>query len=197
MASAVSIASPRTPNDCAIDESFSFRPADPRASTPPLPVRVLRGGEEAIASGHDLLASAMACRLATPGHMYSSDAQQARDVEKKSQILLGLLHETREVWERVLSEQMSLDAGTDAVYTIFQVAFRSYLAMYPGSPDIRVLGMADIDIDSVVGRQGVEHLRAYTAGFIDDGNPITEELQLPGTYRELIAQYAASLYTFR
>ena len=161
---------------------------------PPLPVRVLQDGKESVASGHDLLASAISVRLAAPSSQFSED-MQTKDVRQKTDILVLLHCSIFEVWENFMTQAISYEQACERVYGVYQTAFRAYMALYPGSPDLRILHMDDVDADSTVARQARDHLLAFSAGFVDDSvhSMTCEDHE---KYRDTVGKYAATLYTF-
>ena len=116
-----------------------------------MPLCVVRGGDEAFCSSHDLLGSAVAVQMC-------SGAQDgaAATVAAKAAVLQRL---QRDVFALVEREGDSDDAVARG-YLRFQAGFREYMAFYPGSVDLRFRALGDVDPRSAVCTQAAAHLRA-------------------------------------
>ena len=145
---------------------------------PPLPVVARRGDEENVASGHDLLSQAIACNLIHPQHAHASEAQAIQ--ERKMEILKGL------------HAEVSRASSTEVAYAAYGTAFRAYMALYPGSPDLRIWPMDKVDGAGAIMHQGRAHLAAH-AVLVSPDNDIAAVQPLCTSYYELVTAYAASL----
>lgn len=160
---------------------------------PPMPFRVLKGEDalDAYGSTHDLLAQALV-----------SEQVQGRPApeninEKKMQILKDLQKEIFGLWEvRVCSDTSKT---VEACYEAFARHFRNFMKLFPGSADIRIATMEDVDKKSTVWNQAYEHMRARLSNTV----PIGEEavvlpisLNKSSSYKQIVAAYAAELHSY-
>jgi hypothetical protein len=118
---------------------------------PPMPLCVVRGGDEAFCSSHDLLGSAVAVQMC-------SGAQDgaAATVAAKAAVLQRLQRDVFALVEREGDGDEAVARG----YVRFQAGFREYMAFYPGSVDLRFRALGDVDPRSAVCTQAAAHLRA-------------------------------------
>lgn len=160
---------------------------------PPLPLLALKGEDarETHASTHDLLAQALVSEQVR-GQQGLGDVS-----ERKLEILKQLQAEVHGLWEvRVRSDTAPT---VDACYEAFQRHFRAFMALFPGSPDLRFGKMADVDRGSTVWMQTHQHLQARLSNTVGVGE---EALVLPvradasASYANLIAAYAAELHSY-
>ena len=145
---------------------------------PPLPIVARRGDDDNVASGHDLLSQAIACNLIRPEKKGVLDAQAIQ--ERKMHIL------------QTLHGEVSESYTTESAYAAYGRAFRAYMALYPGSPDLRIWPMERVDRTGAIMDQGKQHLAAH-AVLVTSNNEIAAVKPQCETYRELIEAYAASL----
>lgn len=119
---------------------------------PPLPVMASRGenATESIASSHDILLSAIATQMMNT--QLSSNAIELLN-ERKRNILSNLYIDLSQVWSQTGSKRALLDC-----YDIIASSFRAYLALYPGSPDLRILPIDAVLQGELPHTQGLEHL---------------------------------------
>ena len=156
---------------------------------PPLPIRALRGedNEDSFCSSHDLLARAIACNLRDG----SSNGEEVQ--KRKQQILLDLNTRIVAVWQ---DKEFTQAERVAMGYTIFADIFRQYFALYPGSFDLRVMPIQDVDPKSVVFQQAVEHLKAQNV-FITDDDEVVKFSKTYYAYDDIIHAYMYNLWKDR
>ena len=162
---------------------------------PPLPVACLRSTEknDAFASGHDLLSSAISAMVVGTGQRAGFDSVAVRD--EKQALLIALNDDIAGVWRG--RDRADDRAAVDACYEVFCRSYRAYMRCYPGSADLRILPMADVGADSTLVRQAVEHLdaRSTTFGAGDDVLVCRVPASAKGSYRALVRLYAMDLFS--
>ena len=160
---------------------------------PPLPVACLRSTEknDAFASGHDLLSSAISAMVVGTDQKAGFDSVAIRDT--KQALLIALNDDVAAAWRA--RDRADDSAAVDACYDIFCRSYRAYMACYPGSADLRILPMADVGADSTLVRQAVEHLdaRSTTFGAGDDVIVCRVPESAKRSYRALLRLYALDL----
>lgn len=123
---------------------------------PPLPVLASRGenAEESVASSHDIMLSAIAAHL-----LDTKISTRAIELlhDRKCAILDNLRLDLRNEWSQTGSRQ-----ALERCYGIIAASFRSYLALYPGSPDLRILPLDSVIRGEIQHQQGLQHLRNGT-----------------------------------
>ena len=141
------------------------------------------------ASGHDILSSAIVCMAMGAG------SAPAHVQTRKEHILLALNETLAGLWSEFLATDAGVAADSDEdvisrCYLVYCSSFREYMRCYPGSPDLRIMDIQDVDIDSTVHAQCVAHLQARASMFGDEGGA-------PGArvgYRGLLRAYVESMY---
>lgn len=120
---------------------------------PPLPVVAGRGecAVESVASSHDILLSAISAQLVNT-QLASTTVKLLHD--RKCDILHNLHLDLSQAWDKNGSRKALLRC-----YDIIRASFRSYLALYPGSPDLRLLPADSVVKNDLVHRQGLQHLQ--------------------------------------
>lgn len=167
---------------------------------PPMPLVSLKGEkgefEETCASSHDLLNRVIAV------HAMEQKWEQdlAADLRKKQTVLFKM-HEA--ICSVVRQESASgVDIPVHALvqdpdlletcYTIFQKAFREYMATYCMTHnDVRIAPMDVVGKDHVIIQQGKEHIHAIEQGF-DDGR-VRPDLSNVTSYKHIVALYVEML----
>jgi len=147
---------------------------------PALPVVCGRGEgsayEEAVASSHDILANSIRFSVLHAGNFSIAALEAARDA--KEALLLALHADicavARPAQAVPHARQALSDGQIEACYGLFCAAARAYQAHYPGSPDLRVLGMASVCRSDLVHAQTLAHVRAREGMFEprDDCEPL-------------------------
>lgn len=162
---------------------------------PPLPVVASRGDSgEGTASSHDLLSSAVGCALVQP---FEHSGDRFDVIQLKMQILQNLhmdVSKANDTWIKCTaakSDPIGASMAVQSAYSAFCTHFRSYMRLYPGSPDLRIRNLCDVCPDSPLIQQGREHLRAQLANI--DGLDIVVPDPKPNSYTELVRMYMHSL----
>ena len=112
-------------------------------------------------SSHDLLSRAVSCNLMSG--LSDGEAIQVR----KQNILLALNTQVTDVWK---ARRVPEAERIQRCYEIYSDALRQYMALYPGSPDLRVLPMDTVDKSSIIFQQALDHLKAQSIYIADDGS---------------------------
>ena len=155
-------------------------------SIPALPVVCARGESssyvESIASSHDLLAEGIRFQMLHAHNFPLAALEKSRDA--KEALLLDL-HANIAVVVGPDPHAIS-DEQVDTCYGLFCAAARNYQAQYPGSPDMRIMGMDSVCRSDLVHAQTLEHLRARDSMFEpgEDSEPLA--IGALSSYRELI-----------
>lgn len=164
---------------------------------PPLPIVCLRSDSclESFASGHDLLSSAIAAMIVGNDNI-SPHYTSVEMKEKKEGILIKLNDDIADTWRRrVPSSKESEQLAVEECYTILCSSFRNYMSCYPGSPDLRMMQMNDVDGSTTIVKQAVEHLDARTITFVDED---VVRCKIPvgarSNYQKLIKFYISDIY---
>jgi len=145
------------------------------------------------ASGHDILSSAiMSSALKCEGSAPLSDKMMQ---ERKQGILLELNQTVSGLWKCYLENEggctEKFEEDTIAqCYLAYCAGFRQYMRCYPGSPDLRIMDLEDVDINSAVHLQSVAHLNARAKMFGDTGESVGPRVGYAG----LLKEYVQSLY---
>ena len=147
---------------------------------PPLPVVGGAGTEarEAILSGHDLLTSAVCVSLSTPQNLSLAAAQNIQQM--KMAIVSKLFVDIRK------------SPTTDAAYQTYCAAFRQYMSLYPGSPDLRFWPMQHVDGANNIIEQGRQHIVAQSVVISDIDEVASKELHIT-TYTDMIKAYVQGM----
>lgn len=147
---------------------------------PPLPVVGGAGTEarEAILSGHDLLTSAVCVSLSTPQNLSLAAAQNIQQM--KMAIVSKLFVDIRK------------SPTTDAAYQTYCTAFRQYMSLYPGSPDLRFWPMQHVDGANNIIEQGRQHIVAQSVVISDIDEVTSKELHIT-TYTDMIKAYVQGM----
>ena len=146
------------------------------------------------ASGHDILSSAIVCMALGAG------SASAHVQTRKEQILLGLNETLAGLWSEFLATKAggAADRDEDVIsrcYLVYCSSFREYMRCYPGSPDLRIMEIHDVDIDSTVHAQCVAHLQARASMFGDEGGAPGARVGYSGLLRAYVeSMYAESRY---
>ena len=150
------------------------------------------------ASGHDILSSAiMSSALKCDGSPSLSDKPLQ---ERKKDILLELNQTVSELWKYYLENEggctQKCEEDTLAqCYLAYCACFRKYMRCYPGSPDLRIMDLEVVDINSTVHVQCVAHLNARAKMFGDTCEPVAPFLSYAGLLKEYVQSlYGESLY---
>jgi len=153
---------------------------------PSLPVVCGKGqGNEyvdSVASSHDLLAEGIRFQVLHAANCSVAALEASRDV--KETLLLELQADIAVVVGHV--PHAISDAQVDACYALFCTAARNYQAQYPGSPDMRMMGMDSVCRSDLVHEQTLAHLRAREGMFEPDEGDAPLACGALSTYRELI-----------
>jgi len=147
---------------------------------PPLPVVGGAGTEarEAILSGHDLLTSAVCVSLSTPQNLSLAAAQNIQQM--KMAIVSKLFVDIRK------------SPTTDDAYQTYCTAFRQYMSLYPGSPDLRFWPMQHVDGANNIIEQGRQHIVAQSVVISDIDEVTSKELHIT-TYTDMIKAYVQGM----
>lgn len=162
---------------------------------PPLPIVAIKGDDTtAIANGHDLLSSAIACSLVQP--MYSANSTDVQ--ANKMQILHDLYEDISKAYKIQYHSPQSKagDMAVMSAYNAYCFHFRRYMALYPGSRDLRIFNMDDVPRDSFLISQGKEHLKAWATSTENDADVHSKTTKC-NTYRDLILNYIIVLGQFK
>ena len=154
-----------------------------------MPMLMLRDGEEAVGSTHDLLAMAIAVQLQTPPVAHLDYMQDVR--LEKMKILLELRLKVMDVYRR---RGMNTNLA-HSFYELYADSFRKYMQCYPGSRDLRILPLDRVDVRSSVSEQARKHLQA-TLTEAGDGNDIMSvEIDPDTAYPAMLLMYGTALAT--
>jgi len=162
---------------------------------PALPVVCTSGDSDGNkhASGHDILSSAiMSSAFKFDGSPSISDQLVQ---ERKTDILQEINKTVSEIWKYHLENEGGgtkecEKATIELCYLAYCACFRKYMCCYPGSPDLRIMDLEEVDINSTVHVQCVAHLNARAKMFGDTCEPVAPFV----SYTALIKEYVVSLY---
>jgi len=156
---------------------------------PPLPVCAGRGEEcvESMCSSHDLLSRAVSCNLMSG--LSDGEAIQVR----KQNILLALNTQVTDVWK---ARRVPEAERIQRCYEIYSDALRQYMALYPGSPDLRVLPMDTVDKSSIIFQQALDHLKAQSIYITDDDSVACVQRHFH-SYPQLLKGYIQNMWNDR
>jgi hypothetical protein len=159
---------------------------------PPLPVVAVNGeGRDAIASSHDLLSQAIAA------NMLGGAPDPAVDARKQA-VLRRLNEEVAAEWVRAAAPAGGAAAwrkvGVEGIYDAYCRLFREYMACYPGSPDLRLRGHADVFPGMSVYEQAAQHLHAHEAYVAAEGGMGVPPVHPGDSYADMLRIYAMGMF---
>jgi hypothetical protein len=153
---------------------------------PPMPICVVRGGEDVFCSSHDLMSSAMSVQACdalagiTPMNIDSQMATKANVLSTLQQAVAG-----------VVDDMGTSDEAVERCYVFFQHAFRAYMHFYPCSPDMRFRPLCDVDPQSIVCVHAMAHLRGLAV--MHGGDTVTV---LSDRYIDMLRAYMCMLHAY-
>lgn len=159
---------------------------------PPLPVVAVNGeGRDAIASSHDLLSQAIAVAVLGGAANPDTDA-------RKEAVLRRVNEEVAAEWVRSSAPMGGAAAWrsvpVDGIYDTYCRLFRMYMTCYPGSPDLRLRGHADVFPGMSVYEHAVQHLRAQEAYVAAEGGAGVPPVLPDDSYADLLRIYAMGMF---
>lgn len=157
---------------------------------PAMPVSALVGQDnaDATASSHDLFASMIGVHMLRCQH--DPDAvDHHRQTEDKIAILHALYADIQEAFSK--DERRAPDS--EILYLAFQTRFRQYLALYPGSPDVRFASMHSVAKGDTVHSQTADHVAALQEHFMLPDYAIPKHMLRSLSYSALILQLASTI----
>lgn len=160
---------------------------------PPLPVLARNGhGREAVASSHDLLGQAIAVSLLGGQSGVAGE-------EQKIHVLKRLNAEVAAEWVRAATPFGGAanwrNVPVSGIYEVYCRFFRSFMACYPGCPDLRICPHTDVLPGMAPYEQAVQHLRAqqtYVVGDHASAPPVQTGLH---SYSDLLRIYAMGMFS--
>jgi len=145
------------------------------------------------ASGHDILSSAIMSRtLQCDGSPLPCDTMLQ---ERKKTILIELNKTVSGLWKKYMENEglYNKEREEDTItqcYLAYCAGFRNYMQCYPGSPDLRIMDLEEVDNNSTVHLQSLAHLNARAKMFGDSCEPLRPCLGYAG----LLKEYVQSMY---
>lgn len=170
---------------------------------PPLPVLCLRSTEsvEAIASGHDLLCSAIASMAMNQEYKHGQDSGDL--MQRKQRILLDMNRDVSAIWDlhmKKMTSDKSVSSKDEFValsdcYNIYCDSFRNYMSCYPGSSDLRIKDHSSVDGNPIFIEQAASHINARHNMFEGEQKECMAKPKKNTKYLALLKWYVVELWT--